>query len=160
MPIIYTPLTTNRKLNAIASLPNGRDKTKCIMTYYQSILQDPVTLESLKEDDSMSHQRRLQSGDSLELQKVTVEGCIFENNGQGPATPITINGVIWLASANNELVLSNSIFRNNTYTEPTDGVRCFLSLYFTKSPLFLYCTHYLFSTKIIHDFPGQWVCNL
>ena len=123
MSILYSYQET-RKLNAIDSLPNFRDMTSHMMTFHQNILHDPIAFQKFKEDNTArSHQRRVQSGENFELQKVTVEGCIFENNMHGPDSRMTISGVIGLVGASNELIISNSIFRNNTYTEPTNGVR-------------------------------------
>ena len=95
------------------------------MKYYYDILHNPVAFQKFKNDAERSHQRRLQGGELLEMQSVTIDGCVFENNRHGPDSVLTIDGIIYLAAASNELVLKNSIFRNNTFTTPVNGVSYF-----------------------------------
>ena len=93
-----------------------------LMKYYHDILHDPAEFQKFKNDATRSHQRRLQGGETLELQNVTIDGCIFENNRHGPDNVLTIDGMIYVAAASNVLTVRNSIFRNNSFTTPVNGV--------------------------------------
>jgi hypothetical protein len=104
-------------------MPEESDKMGQLMKYYHDILHDPIAFQKFKDDAARSHQRRLQGGDILELQNVTMDGCLFENNRHGPDGILTIDGIIYVAAASNELHIRNSIFRNNSFTKPVNGVR-------------------------------------
>jgi hypothetical protein len=94
-----------------------------LMKYYYDVLHDPAAFQKFKDDAARSHQRRLQGGDILRFQIVTIDGCVFENNYHGPDGVLTIDGLIYVAAASNELHIRNSIFRGNSFTKPVNGVR-------------------------------------
>lgn len=108
-------------------MPEETDKMGLVMKYYHDIMHDPVAFQKFKDDSARSHQRRLQGGEIVEVQNVTIDGCVFENNRHGPDGILTIDGIIYVAAASNELHIRNSIFRSNSFTKPVNGV-CFVGL--------------------------------
>ena len=93
-----------------------------IINDYYNIFRNPIEFQKFKDDAARSHQRRLQGGGILELQNVTFDGCLFENNGHGPESLATFDGMINVASPSNELHMRDTIFRNNIFTNSVKGV--------------------------------------
>jgi hypothetical protein len=121
MPLLFS-YVSSRRLKAIAAMQEEGDNMGRLMKYYYDILHDPAAFQKFKDDAARSHQRRLQGGDILELQNVTIDGCVFEDNRHGPDSILTIDGMIYLAAASNALTIKNTIFRNNVFTTPVNGV--------------------------------------
>ena len=109
-------------MKAITAKSEGSKKIGELMKYYYDILHDPIEFQKFKDDAARSHQRRLQGGGILELQNVTFDGCLFENNGHGPESLATFDGMINVASPSNELHMRDTIFRNNIFTNSVKGV--------------------------------------
>lgn len=114
---------------------------------------DPAAFEGFQENALRNHKRNLQAGDVLEFQKVTIDGCLFENNRHGPNTELTQDGMIHIADASNELTVINTIFRNNSFTKPVDGVSAIL-LYIHTMVSFERSSHGIFISLL-----GQWFCG-
>ena len=108
------------------------------------MLHDPASFEGFHENALRNHKRNLQGGDVLELQTVTIDGCLFENNRHGPNTELTKDGMIHISDPSNELIVINTIFRNNSFAEPVDGVRTILLCIHTMDSLSALLTKFSF----------------
>jgi hypothetical protein len=93
------------------------------MQYYAEILNDPTTTTKCNDDAAIDHDRQLQAGDVINTQRVVVDGCLFEDNAQGPVSPYTIDGLLFVFGRSNKLTVKNSIFRRNTFASPVKSVR-------------------------------------
>lgn len=89
-----------------------------IVKYYADLLSNTT----LEKDTSRSRNRFLEEGEVSRTQNVTVDGCLFENNFRGSESSFAINGVLYLATASNQITIKNSIFRNNDYANQDAGV--------------------------------------
>jgi hypothetical protein len=93
-----------------------------LMKYYSDLLRNPKALAKYTADAARSHDRRLQGGDILEMQDVTFDSCLFESNKIGPDSTLTIDGIIYVASKFNSLIVKNSVFKDNDFSVPVNGV--------------------------------------
>lgn len=109
-----------RRLKNIASTPS-KDQNNLITKYYADVLSNPKALASFEREASRNQNRLLQEGEAIAMQKVTVDGCLFESNVRGSGVGFSFNGVIYLATVSNQITIKNSIFRNNNYANQADG---------------------------------------
>jgi hypothetical protein len=139
MPVIYSYAgASSRKLKAIMAIPEGNNKkVGRLIKYYSEILHDPVALAKYRDDAERGHERQLQ-GDIIKMQTVTVDGCLFEDNDQGPDSVLTIDGLIYVAGPSNQLTVKNSIFRRNSFTSPVNGVRLSRLDFCSFSPVYCF----------------------
>ena len=92
------------------------------MNYYTDVLSDTEVLASLQREASKDRNRLLQDGEEIKTQRVTLDGCLFDSNFRGSDSRFTFNGVIYLATASNQITIKNSFFRNNNFANQADGV--------------------------------------
>ena len=111
-----------RGLNNIVTTSSSNEKHTQIMKYYADLLSKPNALSTSHENPSRSRNRLLQEGEVSATQNVTIEGCLFENNFRGSESSFAVNGVIYLATASNQITIKNSIFRNNDFANQENGV--------------------------------------
>jgi hypothetical protein len=130
--MIYS-YTNTRRLAAMIESSEEENKHNRLIRYYSKLLKDPTAYAKFKADAARSHNRRLQSGDILEMQEVTIDSCLFEFNAIGPDSQLTIDGVIELASPSNRLIVKNSMFRNNDFSAPVNGVSLIHCYYLIES---------------------------
>ena len=82
----------------------------------------------------VKNQRELQvSGDVLQRQVVTFDNCIFRHNGNGPEGSLTQDGIMEAFSKFNDIIIKNSTFENNDFSQPVNGVRAQLLSLLYKS---------------------------
>jgi hypothetical protein len=111
-----------RQLRTISSATGYEDQHSRTMKYYTDVLGNPKALVGLQREASSSRNRLLQQGEEIMTQRVTLDGCLFENNFRGSESALTFNGVIYLATTSNQITIKNSIFRNNNFANEVDGV--------------------------------------
>jgi hypothetical protein len=56
------------------------------------------------------------------LQVVTFDRCLFVNNKSGPQGRLTQDGVIEAFSFSNSVIIKDTVFDNNDYSQPVNGV--------------------------------------
>jgi hypothetical protein len=104
-------------------MPNKAERLYHERKYYSNVLEDPAAMKEYVEDARASYDRALQvGGDIIEKQVVTFENCVFVNNSVGPEGGLTQDGVIYVASPSNELIIKNCTFKNNDFGDPVNGV--------------------------------------
>ena len=145
--MIYSYSNT-RRLSQIHAIPNEAERLHHERKYYSEILKDPVAMKEHMEEARTGYERSLQvSGDILEKQVATFENCVFAGNAVGPEGVLTQDGIIFVASSSNEVILKNCIFKNNSYGSPVNGVSRPLQQFvflFLRSSVYLYLI-YVFS---------------
>lgn len=111
-----------RQLRTIALTPGYENQYSRIMKYYTDVLNNPKVIASFQRDATRSRNRLLQGGEEINAQRVTLDGCLFDNNVRGSDSSSMSNGVIYIATTSNEITIKNSIFRNNNFASQDDGI--------------------------------------
>jgi hypothetical protein len=125
--ILYAFKNT-RRLSQISAMPNEDQRIYHQKKYYSDILKDPVALKEYMENARETYDRALQvGGDVIQVQTVTFEDCLFIGNSVGPEGVLTQDGVIFVASPSNVVILKNCTFQDNDYGSPVNGVCHFLA---------------------------------
>ena len=120
------------RLRKLMSNMDHENKHSQLVRYYADLLTNTDALATLDKDSSRSRKRFLQEGEVAKTQNVTVDGCLFENNFRGSESGFADNGVIFIATASNQITIKNSIFRNNDFAYQDAGVP--VSLLLCRSP--------------------------
>lgn len=120
-----------RRLSQINAMPNEAQRIYHEKKYYSDILKDPDALKEYMDDARESYNRALQvGGDIIEKQTVTFDNCLFIDNSVGPEGLLTQDGVIYVASPSNEVIIKNCTFKNNDYANPVNGVGRYFKVFF------------------------------
>jgi hypothetical protein len=107
-------------------MPNEAQRLYHQKKYYSDIMKDPDALKEYVEEAQESYDRALQvGGDTIEVQTVNFENCLFIGNSVGPEGQLTQDGVIYVASPSNIVNIQNCTFKNNNFASPVNGVRQF-----------------------------------
>jgi hypothetical protein len=114
--------SSTRQLKTVKSTSGTGTHHSYVSKYYIDLLGNPKALASLQREASRSRNRCLQDNKEIKTQLVTLDGCLFDNNFRGSESGYTFNGVIYLATASNDINVKNTIFRNNNFANRADGV--------------------------------------